>query len=581
MFRYGIVKGMKVGQVIGGYELRQRIASGGMGTIWKASHPTLERMVAVKLIRADVQNEPDVQEAFVREARNLSRLHSPHIVQVMDFGFTEKGIPYLVTEFLDGEDLRARLERIGPIPAQSVLPIAIDVLKAMTEAHAVGLVHRDLKPGNIFLQRLAGDAGEATKVLDFGVAKLTSGEGQENLLWPSGGAKGSPRYMAPEQVLGEPVTHAADIYSFGATLFRVLTGRPVFEGSTVEVLRAHIESPPPDLLSHVPRGSCPEDLADVVARCLQKAPGDRPSSASALQTRLERMLSRLTVDPSSTIPPRPTPSADMAPESEPVRIAQDSASPSMGLPEWFQPTSSVGPNPIEPDGLSHDEAPELTAVDLAVPLSLDRSDSSGAPPSDGPVTTLNEPPSEASSQPPLELAAVESSGPSVVEDEFRGTLDSETAASTDSTNFLSTHKIWVISGFGLVVFGIALWAMSESESPKTESRIERELSQTSAFLDRIESQQAAQDKEETVPSVVKQFERSGRRATIQLEVTPFPARFVSQKSGQVHCAQAKRCQVPVHEDILVKKKGYRALILSRDDLYDRRAGTWRIVLQRW
>ena len=123
---------------IGGYELIERLAQGGMGTIWKARHPHLERLVAIKQIRAEVREEPSVRDAFVREVRHLSKLHSPHIVQVLDFGFTEDNFPYMVTEYLEGEDLRARLERETSIPVLEALSIGIDVLKAMAEAHGIG-----------------------------------------------------------------------------------------------------------------------------------------------------------------------------------------------------------------------------------------------------------------------------------------------------------------------------------------------------------------------------------------------------------------------------------------------------------
>ena len=147
---------MKRGDIISGYELVAQIAEGGMGTIWRARHPHLERQVALKFIRADVRDDSSVREAFVREVKNLSRLHSPHIVQVTDSGFTDDGSPFMVTEYLEGEDLRARLERERKLSIRDTLAIGIDVLKALSEAHALGLVHRDLKPGNIFLQQLAG-----------------------------------------------------------------------------------------------------------------------------------------------------------------------------------------------------------------------------------------------------------------------------------------------------------------------------------------------------------------------------------------------------------------------------------------
>ena len=141
---------MKRGDIISGYELVAQIAEGGMGTIWRARHPHLDRQVALKFIRADVRDDSAVRDAFEREVKNLSRLHSPHIVQVTDSGFTHDGSPFMVTEYLDGEDLRTRLERERKLSIRDTLTIAIDVLKALSEAHGIGLVHRDLKPGIFF-----------------------------------------------------------------------------------------------------------------------------------------------------------------------------------------------------------------------------------------------------------------------------------------------------------------------------------------------------------------------------------------------------------------------------------------------
>jgi len=283
---------MQIGGYIGAYRLEQPIGEGGMGTVWKARHPTLDRPVALKLIRSEVQASPQAREAFLREVRVLSRLHGPQIVQVTDFGFTEAGDPYMVTEFLEGEDLLARVRRKGPLDALEVLPVGIEVLKALAEAHAVGLVHRDLKPGNVFLQKLAGGARTAVKVLDFGVAKLLEG-GEEDTLWPGARLKGSPRYMAPEQVQGGLITPATDIYAFGAMLYRVLTGTPLFPGDRSSVLRAHLEQPPPPMNGRATGLDVPAELEDIVFGCLEKAPADRPGSAGALQARMERLAHRL------------------------------------------------------------------------------------------------------------------------------------------------------------------------------------------------------------------------------------------------------------------------------------------------
>ena len=154
---------MKAGDIISGYELLDQVAEGGMGTIWRARHPHLERQVAIKFIRADVQHDSEIREAFQLEVQHLSKLHSPQIVQVTDYGVTASGAPFMVTEYLQGEDLRTRIKQDGKLSIQHVLNIGIEVLKALAEAHGIGLIHRDLKPGNIFLQRIAGGETEAVR----------------------------------------------------------------------------------------------------------------------------------------------------------------------------------------------------------------------------------------------------------------------------------------------------------------------------------------------------------------------------------------------------------------------------------
>ncbi len=283
---------MEIGGYIGAYRLEQPIGEGGMGAVWKARHPTLDRPVALKLIRSEVKASPQAREAFLREVRALSRLHGPQIVQVTDFGFTGSGDPYMVTEFLEGEDLLARVRRRGPLDPIEAIGIGVEVLKALSEAHLVGLVHRDLKPGNVFLQKLAGGARTAVKVLDFGVAKLLEGD-EEDTLWPGARLKGSPRYMSPEQVRGGPITPATDIYAFGAMMYRVLTGKPLFGGDRDSVLRAHIELEPPPMNGRAPGLAIPDELEDIVNGCLEKQPEHRPGSAGALQARMERLARAL------------------------------------------------------------------------------------------------------------------------------------------------------------------------------------------------------------------------------------------------------------------------------------------------
>ena len=289
---------VQAGDLVGTYRLEALVAKGGMGAVWQARHPTLDRPVAIKVIRAEARHNPDAREAFLREIRSLSRLRSPQTVQVIDSGFTETGAPWMATEFLEGEDLRQRIGRSGSLPVRDALFVGIEVLKSLSEAHALGIVHRDLKPGNIFLQRVPTVDGTriAVKVLDFGVAKLLPVEGGdvESTLWPQAPVKGSPRYMAPEQVTGDPpVSPVSDLYAFAGMMYRTLSGQPVFEGGRDHLFEAHVALAPKPLAQRFPDLGVPAAVDDVILRCLAKQPRDRPASADHVRRALEQALTEL------------------------------------------------------------------------------------------------------------------------------------------------------------------------------------------------------------------------------------------------------------------------------------------------
>ncbi|MBU1899793.1 serine/threonine protein kinase [Myxococcota bacterium] len=259
-----------------------------MGEVWRAKHPTLDRWVAIKLIRAEAQDRPQVREAFLREVRHLSQLHAAQTLQILDFGFSEQDLPFMVTEFLEGEDLGRRIKAEGALPVEEAIFIAAEVLKSVSEAHALGIIHRDIKPANVFLQQLPSTQGAArfgVKVLDFGIAKMLQAEDTDMTLWPGMALKGSPRYMSPEQIQSSHITPAADLYAVGGLLYTMLTGRPPFEGDRDAVLQAHLHAAPPSLQAR--RADVSPALAALVDQCLSKDPLQRPASAEALLSALE------------------------------------------------------------------------------------------------------------------------------------------------------------------------------------------------------------------------------------------------------------------------------------------------------
>ena len=264
---------------LGSYQLEERIGRGGMGEVWRARHRMLARPAAIKLIRGEVlgDDRERVEARFEREARALAGLRSPHTVSVFDFGRTLDGRLFLVMELLHGLPLDRVLKLHGPLPASRVVPILIGACNSLSEAHAAGIVHRDVKPGNLFLCH-DGDGIERVKVLDFGLVKDT----RSVQLSLEGKISGTPEYMAPEQAHGGELDGRADLYSLGCTAFHLLAGRPVFkEPSDVATLLAHQSQPAP-ALSSVTNAAIPAELEALIARCLAKQPEFRPVSAASL-----------------------------------------------------------------------------------------------------------------------------------------------------------------------------------------------------------------------------------------------------------------------------------------------------------
>jgi eukaryotic-like serine/threonine-protein kinase len=212
----------------GRYRLDRQLGEGGMGTVYAATDLALEREVAVKLVREDLVASPAARDRFQRETRIAASFTHPHIVTVHDYGMAPDGRAFIVMERLQGVTLAERLGRDGTVPPARALAILRDVCAAVDVAHARGLVHRDLKPGNIFLAR--DDAGERAKVLDFGVAKLLAPGAAGADTW-AGALVGTPRYMAPEQLRGEPVSTAWDVWALTMVAFEMLSGQSPFEGA--------------------------------------------------------------------------------------------------------------------------------------------------------------------------------------------------------------------------------------------------------------------------------------------------------------------------------------------------------------
>jgi hypothetical protein len=288
---YGLRRQVAEANELGQYILEERIGAGGMGEVWRARHRLLIRPAAIKLIHPQTSGDPELLlRRFEREARATAALKSPHTVQLYDFGATEDGRLYYVMELLDGLDLDSLVKQYGPLPAERVVHILRQVCSSLQDAHVNGLVHRDIKPANVVVSR-AGTTFDFAKVLDFGLVKLdATRKGGEGGGTPSTeeSTSGTPAFMAPEVVLGDADTdHRVDLYALGCVGYWLLTGKLVFEGSSVvEVMSHHVHTPPPRLANRSEL-SIPAPLEALVMECLEKDPTRRPISAEAVSTRLD------------------------------------------------------------------------------------------------------------------------------------------------------------------------------------------------------------------------------------------------------------------------------------------------------
>ena len=312
-----------LGEMLGPYRLVHLVGLGGMGRVYKGVNPTIRSRVAIKVLSHDGVARPDLVERFFAEARAVNLIRHENIVNVLDLARLPDGRPYIVMEFLDGAPLSQLMALHGRLPLGTLANLVIEALTGLAAAHAKGVVHRDLKPDNVFVTR----QGRA-KVLDFGVAKLASAERDGMSPTRAGSLLGTPHYMSPEQALSREVDARADIYAVGVILYEGATGRKPFEGESVfEILRQQVEDEPPP-----PRRLAPEmppAYERVILRAMAKQPGARWPSADELARALADAVEAMPppawspigdrTRPDSLGPPTParTPGAPPAPSVQP------------------------------------------------------------------------------------------------------------------------------------------------------------------------------------------------------------------------------------------------------------------------
>jgi serine/threonine-protein kinase len=323
---------------LGSYQLVERVGEGGMGEVWRAEHRLLARQAAIKLIRTEKlsssrQSASDFRRRFRREAQTLASLKSRNTINLFDYGVTGDGTFFFVMELLDGMDLDTLVERHGPQPAGRVIHILLQALSSLAEAHDAGLVHRDVKPANLMLCR-AADEVDIVKVLDFGIVQSASKRSSEprppttlaelarSRPTPGQQLLGTPTFMSPEQILAQPTDGRADLYALGCVALWLLTGKvPFKEQTALATMLAHVTKSP-DLSTLLP-AHVPPQLQELLKRCLEKSPDDRPRDARGLAASLRA----ITLSPEETWtterarawwaeqqsrPPRPEPKARAA-----------------------------------------------------------------------------------------------------------------------------------------------------------------------------------------------------------------------------------------------------------------------------
>jgi serine/threonine-protein kinase len=279
-----------IGRVVNGrFKIVSVIARGGMGKVYKAEQSPLNRICALKVLspKYDGDRDPEFHKRFFLEASTAAKLTHPNTVTIFDYGQDGDDLYFIAMEFIEGRTLHRVLRDEGSFVEIRVAHIASQICRSLREAHALGVVHRDLKPGNILLTD-RGDENDNVKVLDFGLVKDVSGEAED--LTQAGLFMGSPKYMAPEQILGGEITARTDIYSLGVMMYEMLSGRVPFDrGASVGTLMAHVNDVPPPMRQVNPKLVLSRTMENIVARCLEKDANKRFASMKDLLNALKRV----------------------------------------------------------------------------------------------------------------------------------------------------------------------------------------------------------------------------------------------------------------------------------------------------
>jgi serine/threonine protein kinase len=449
---------LQIGQVVcGKYRIERQIGRGGMGIVLAATHLQLGHLVAIKVMRRDLVPDDRALDRLLLEARAAARIRSEHVARVLDVGMLESGSPFIVMEYLEGENLADLLDRQGALDIDEAAAFLMQCCLALADVHVHDMVHRDLKPGNIFIARHL-DGSPTVKIVDFGISKHI-GEARERGATTSPQVLGSPFYMSPEQMRAVGVDARSDIWGLGAILFEMLTGRPPFLGDTLpEVYSAVLNHSPPQV--DTLRPGVPAGLDDIVQRCLEKNPAQRYSDvadlaealapyAGAMAPAVER-ITRILTNPGAararfSLPPGGAPAAVRRGEPDAGGAERPAMSPPLvasGV-AWVNGEASMGSDSEE--------------------------SKAGFEPGGGvPATMLESEPRRSPCPPPLDASWQQPSRPTSTGELAPLSATGARPRSPHSNRFL---LIGLVAGLALVAAGALLWPSSPSEPAPPQAAV--------------------------------------------------------------------------------------------------------------
>ena len=345
------------------YRIVEAIGHGGMGRVYKAVQSPLDRLVALKILGAGHDRDPNFYKRFFLEASVTARLTHPNTITLYDYGRTDDGIFFIAMEFLDGRTLSQAIQAEGPLAQERVIHIAQQICRSLREAHALGIIHRDLKPANVMLLRQQDDH-DFVKVLDFGLVKFFSGEGPENDITNAGTFMGSPHYIAPEQARNQGPDQRCDIYSLGILLYHMLTGRVPFTApAPVDIILKHLHEAPVPPRELRPELAIAPELEQVVLRCMAKGRDERFQSMDELLFELKAVRALVT----GSSGPQPVPAGH---DTQPMKSAPSAAggqippTPQPGTRTPSQPMSAMRATPAR--GTPHGGRPPPPPLEAIV-----------------------------------------------------------------------------------------------------------------------------------------------------------------------------------------------------------------------